>query len=173
MYQVTLQRLPSKLNISRTKIRLNPIAPFFVGLKKEDLLDGEGRAVETVEFLTHNGTRLDRPYHFHSTMDNALGDKKPAIAIHDVLLEWCFQHGVKLDFRHFADGYMVTSQDIGAELKRIKHPLQPLEIVVINTAAGMKYGHANYVSTGCCMGRSQNHHYAARRAAQAQHGNGH
>jgi kynurenine formamidase len=85
-------------------------------------------------------------------MDNALGNKKPAIAIHDVPLEWCFQPGVKLDFRHFADGYVVTAEDVDAELKRIKHVLQPLEIVVINTAAGMKYGHANYVSTGCGMG---------------------
>lgn len=50
-------------------------------------------------------------------MDNALGDKKPAIAIHDVPLEWCFQPGVKLDFRHFADGYVVTAEDVDAELK--------------------------------------------------------
>jgi kynurenine formamidase len=47
------------------------------------LPDGEGWAVETVSLSTHNGTHLDAPYHFHSTMDNALGERKPAIAIHD------------------------------------------------------------------------------------------
>ena len=79
------------------------IEPFFPGLKKEDLPDGEGWAVEMVQLCTHNGTHLDAPYHFHSTMDKALGTKKPAIAIDEVPLEWCFQPGVKLDFRHLPD----------------------------------------------------------------------
>ena len=86
------------------------IEPFFPGLKTEDLPDGEGWAVEMVQLSTHNGTHLDAPYHFHSTMDKKLGEKKPAIAIHDVPLEWCFQPGVKLDFRAKADGYVVTAR---------------------------------------------------------------
>ena len=88
------------------------MAPFFPGLKKEDLPDGAAWAVEKVEIITHNGTHLDAPYHFHSTMDKALGTKKPAIAIHEVPLEWCFHPGVKLDFRHFGDGYVVTAADV-------------------------------------------------------------
>jgi kynurenine formamidase len=108
--------------------------------------------VELVQLSTHNGTHLDAPYHFHSTMDKALGEKKPAIAIHDVPLEWCFQPGVKLDFRHFADGYVVTAADVEAELRRIGHTLKPLEIVVVNTRAGSRYGHNDYVSAGCGMG---------------------
>jgi thiamine biosynthesis lipoprotein ApbE len=80
--------------------------------------------VEKVQLSTHNGTHLDAPYHFHSTMDKALGEKKPAITIDEVPLEWCFQPGVKLDFRHLADGYVVTAADVEAELARIGHTLQ-------------------------------------------------
>ena len=122
------------------------------GLKKEDLPDGEGWAVELVQLSTHNGTHLDAPYHFHSTMNKALGEKERAIAIHEVPLEWCFQPGVKLDFRHFADGYVVTAADVQTELKRIGHTLAPLEIVVVNTRAGSRYGQSDYVSSGCGMG---------------------
>ena len=128
------------------------IAPFFPGLKKEDLPDGEGWAVELVQLSTHNGTHLDAPYHFHSTQDKALGTQKPAITIDQVPLEWCFQPGVKLDFRHFADGYVVTAKDVEAELARIGHVLSPLEIVVVNTRAGSRYGHDDFVSAGCGMG---------------------
>ncbi len=128
------------------------MAPFFPGLKKEDLPDGEGWAVEVVNLSTHNGTHLDAPYHFHSTMNRALGEKKPSISIDEVPLEWCFQPAVKLDFRHFADGYVVTAADVEAELKRIGHDIEPLEIVVVNTRAGSRYGHDDFVSAGCGMG---------------------
>jgi len=128
------------------------MAPFFPGLKKEDLPDGEGWAVEVVQLSTHNGTHLDAPYHFHSTMDRALGERKPSISIDQVPLEWCFQPAVKLDFRHFVDGYVVTAADVEAELKRIGHKVEPLEIVVVNTRAGSRYGHDDFVSAGCGMG---------------------
>ena len=122
--------------------------PFFPGLKKEDLPDGEAWALESVTLLTHNGTHLDAPYHFHSTMNK--GER--AITIDEVPLEWCFQPGVKLDFRHFADGYVATAADVEKELARIDHVLKPLEIVVVNTRAGSRYGHDDYVSSGCGMG---------------------
>ena len=128
------------------------IAPFFPGLSKEDLPDSEGWAVEKIELSTHNGTHLDAPYHFHSTMDKALGDKKESIAIHDVPLDWCFQPGVKLDFSQLPNGYVVTASDVEAELKRINHNLSPLEIVVVNTRAGKRYGYPDYVASGCGMG---------------------
>lgn len=128
------------------------IAPFFPGLKKEELPDGEGWAVELVSLSTHNGTHLDAPYHFHSTMDKALGEKKPALTIDQVPLEWCFQPGVKLDFSQLPDGYVVSAADVEAELKRIKHSLSPLEIVLVNTRAGSRYGQSDFLSAGCGMG---------------------
>ncbi|MBT9594887.1 MAG: cyclase family protein [Vitreoscilla sp.] len=128
------------------------IAPFFPGLQREDLPDGEGWAVELVQLSTHNGTHLDAPWHFHSTMDASLGEKRKAIAIHEVPLDWCFQPGVKLDFRDRPDGHVVGADEVEAELQRIGHTLKPLEIVVVNTRAGSRYGERDYVSAGAGMG---------------------
>lgn len=128
------------------------MAAFFPGLESEELPDGEGWAIEFVQLCTHNGTHLDAPYHFHPTMNEQAGGKERAITIDEVPLEWCFQPGVKLDFREFSDGYVVTADDVEEELKRIGHTLAPLEIVVVNTAAGGAYGQDNFVSKGCGMG---------------------
>jgi hypothetical protein len=46
-------------------------------------------------------------------------------------------------------GALANGADIEAELKRIDHPLRPPEIVVINTAAGARYGQPDYVPSGC------------------------
>jgi len=128
---------------------------FFPGMTSEDLPDGDGWALEMLEISTHNGTHLDAPYHHHSTMDRALvPGGRPAITIDEVPLEWCFQPGVKLDFRHFADGYVVTPEDIEAELARINHILSPLEIVVVNTSAGEAYGQPDYLLKGCGIGKA-------------------
>jgi kynurenine formamidase len=125
------------------------LAAFFPGLTADDLPDREGWAIEHIRLSTHNGTHLDAPYHFASTMNR--GER--AITIDEVPLEWCFSPGVKLDFRHFPDGYVATSADVEAELRRIGHALQPLDIVIVNTAAGGAYGQPDYVSRGCGMGR--------------------
>ena len=121
---------------------------FFPGLKPDDLPDGEAWAIEKVALITHNGTHLDAPYHFASTMNQ--GER--AMTIDEVPLDWCFQPGVKLDFTMLPDGYVVTAADVEAELARIAHTLSPLEIVVVNTAAGKRYGQSDYVSAGCGMG---------------------
>lgn len=125
------------------------VVEFFPGATADDLPDREGWAIERVHITTHNGTHLDAPYHYASTMDGG----SRAITIDEVPLEWCLQPAVKLDFRHLPDGYVVTAGDVEAELERIGHELSPLEIVVVNTSAGTRYGHEDYVSSGCGMGR--------------------
>ena len=86
-------------------------------------------------------------------MNRAINGGERAITIDEVPLEWCFNPGVKLDFRHFDDGHVVTAADVEAELDRIGHELQPLDIVVVNTSAGARYGQPDYLVKGCGMGR--------------------
>ena len=125
------------------------MASYFPGLTPDQLPGGEGWAVEYLQIATHNGTHLDAPYHFHSTMDGG----KRAITIDEVPLEWCFNPGVKLDFRHLPDGHVVSAKEVAAELDRIGHDLQPLDIIVVNTSAGARYGHDDYLLKGCGIGR--------------------
>jgi kynurenine formamidase len=122
---------------------------FFPGLRKEDLPGGEGWAIERLQIATHNGTHVDAPYHYHSTMNNGAR----AITIDEVPLEWCFGAGVKFDFRDKPDGHVVSAAEIEAELARIGHDLRPLEIVLVNTAAGAHYGQDDYLLKGCGFGR--------------------
>lgn len=110
------------------------------GTKSEDYPDGEAASAEWVTLSMHNGTHLGEPYHFHSTMGAKLWDKRPSTTIDQVPLKWRFQPGVKLDFQHFADGYVFTAADVAAELNCIGNELQPLDVVVIKTRVGSRYG---------------------------------
>ena len=129
------------------------IQSFFPELKPEDLPDAAGWAVERVTLTTHNGTHLDAPYHFHPTMNHSRGGPQPAWTIDQVPLEWCFAPGVKLDFTQLPDGYVASAADVENELRRIGHQLCEGDIVLVNTRAGKRYGHDDYVNAGCGMGR--------------------
>ena len=122
----------------------------FPGLEPEQLPGGEGWAIEHIQLTTHNGTHMDAPWHYHSTMDGG----QRSWTIDEAPLDWCFKPGVKLDFRHFEDGYVATAEDVEQELARIGHELQPLDIVVVNTSAGAAFGEPDYIHRGCGMGEA-------------------
>ena len=127
----------------------------YFGIQVSDLPEGEYAAVERCTISTHNGTHVDAPYHYFSRMNRALASGETASATIDALpLEWFFQPAVKLDCRDYDDGYVLTPSDIEAQLRKIGHSLRPLEIVVVNTRAGQRYGHDDYVDAGCGVGRA-------------------
>ena len=110
-------------------------------------------ASEWVKLTTHSGTHVDAPWHYHPQQDAKTG-ARASQTIDEMPLEWFFNPGVKLDFRDREDGYVVTANDIEEELKRIGHDLRPLDIVVVNTAAGMALANNDpaYVSRGAGVG---------------------
>lgn len=134
----------------------------FPGLKPDALPGGEGWAVEVLKLSTHNGTHMDAPWHFHSTQDEALGATRRSMTIDELPLEWCQAPGVKLDFRHFPDGYVVSAADVASELHRIGHTLKSYDIVVVNTSAAAVFGQQKYLSSGCGMGREATLYLAER-----------
>lgn len=138
-----------KISYTNHKESIGEMAHFFPGLSQDDLPGGEGWAIESVSLSTHNGTHLDAPYHFASTMDRG----QQALTIDQVPLEWCFKPGVKLDFTWFEDGYVTSAHDIEQELARIGYAIQPFDIVLVNTRAGKLYGTKDYLAAGCGMGR--------------------
>jgi len=78
---------------------------------------------------------------------------KPSLTIDEIPLDWCFSKGVVLDFRHKADGERITVKDIEKELKRIKHKIHPLDIVLIQTGADAAWGRPEYLTKGAGMDR--------------------
>ena len=130
----------------------------YQGLQADDLIGGEAFALERVRLSTHNGTHVDAPWHYCSTM----ADGTPSRTIDQMPLDWFFRAGVKLDFRAFPDGYIVQPQDIDQELDRIGYALQPFDIVVVNTCAGARFGTAAYPQSGCGVGRDATLHLISK-----------
>lgn len=132
------------------------LVDFFPGCDIDGIHGGEPFcAAEWVKLTTHSGTHVDAPWHYHPTQDAALpGGSRPALTIDRMPLEWFLNPGVKLDFRDRPDGHVVSAAEVEAELARIGHELQPLDIVVVNTSAGMALANRDpgYVGRGAGMG---------------------
>ena len=160
---VTLDNSPIYPENHRPKIEyLDHEAPFrngafeaaFPGIAQEALPEGQSWATERVQLGTHTGTHMDSPWHYHATTDHALptGPRKSP-GIDEVPLEWCYRPAVKLDFRKFPAGYVVTARDVEEELAAIGHALRPLDIVLVNTRGAARYGAEDYGDAHCGMGR--------------------
>lgn len=122
---------------------------FFPGIKKEQLPNSLGWALENITLTTHSGTHLDAPYHYHPTMDKG----KKALTIDEIPLEWCYNDGVVLDFSAKADGERITAADVEAELERIGYQLKPLDIVLVHVGAAKFWGKEEYLVKGAGMTR--------------------
>ena len=125
------------------------VCDFFPGLTPDELPGGLGWSWERINLVTHNGTHLDAPYHFHPVDKGG----SAMMTIDEVPLDWCFRPGVKLDFRRLPDGHVVNAKEVEAELARIGHDLQPLDIVLVNTRASECYGTDEFMTAGIGMGR--------------------
>jgi kynurenine formamidase len=114
------------------------------GVPPRLLRDGEGWAVETfLRFGTHNSTHVDAPYHYNSHIRG-----EPAQTIDELPLEWFFAPGLVLDATAKADGDAVTVADVEAELERVGHRLEPLDVVLVRTGRDAFYGELDYIARG-------------------------
>jgi kynurenine formamidase len=76
-----------------------------------------------------------------------------ALTVDEIPLEWCFNDGVLLDFRHKQDGERITVKDVENELARINYEIKPLDIVLIQTGADAAWGTEQYLVKGAGMDR--------------------
>jgi len=113
----------------------------FLGVDPRHLIysDGEGWAVEEIRAITHTGTHVDAPYHY-----GARSEGRPARTIDEVPLEWCLAPGVVIDVRHKQAGEFITIDDLRQALDSTGHRLQPLDIVLLQTAADKRLGSPDY-----------------------------
>lgn len=112
-----------------------------LGVQPEDLVysQGLGWALEEVSAITHTGTHVDAPYHYHPTSEGA-----PAKRIDDIPLEWCFAPGVVIDVRHVPKGEEITVAHLQAALGKIDYELQALDIVLLYTGCDQKLSSLAY-----------------------------
>jgi kynurenine formamidase len=90
---------------------------------------------------------MDAPWHYHSTTHDGA---ERAATIDEAPLDRFFRPGVKLDFSALPHGTVISAAQVEAELARIGHDLQPLDIVLIQS--GAIYGTDNFTDQGVGLG---------------------
>jgi kynurenine formamidase len=112
-----------------------------LGAKPEHFVysNGVGWSYEWFSAMTHCGTHLDAPWHFHPITEGKLSK-----TIDEVPLEWCFSDGVVLDMRHKKPHEEITVDDIKLGLEKINYTIKPFDIVLIMTGCDKKIGTTEY-----------------------------
>jgi kynurenine formamidase len=99
-------------------------------------LGGRGNAIEEVNSLsTHCGTHFDSPWHYTSTVD-----RKKAMTVDEVPLEWCYGPGVKLDLQGKQPAEDISAADLQQAAQKVAYKIQPMDIVLIQTGVSVHYG---------------------------------
>jgi kynurenine formamidase len=114
------------------------------GVPPRLLRDGEGWANdEFTQLGTHSATHVDAPWHYNSTIRG-----EPAKRIDELPLEWFYANGVCLRMTGREDGEAITAAEVEAELERIGHALEPLDIVLVHTGRDEFYDQLDYIARG-------------------------
>jgi kynurenine formamidase len=111
------------------------------GISLDSFPAGVGLAQEWVTLSVHSGTHVDAPSHYGPRPDG-----KAPMTIDQVPLEWCFGEGVVLDFSGKERGDVISKADLVKALDRIKHDLQPEEIVLLRTDADKRFYETDFES---------------------------
>lgn len=111
------------------------------GVDPKDLVysNGLGWAFEEIHLITHSGTHVDAPFHFHP-----ISEGKLAKTIDKCPLEWFYGDGVRLDLRHKKPGEEITVEDLKEALDKIGYKIKPGDIVLIWTDTDKKAGTPEY-----------------------------
>ncbi len=103
-----------------------------------------GSASEELTLSSHAGTHIDAPWHFGPTTAG-----QPSRTIDEVPLEWCYGDAVVLDFsQNMGDGDAIDVPDLKQALSDIDYELKPLDIVMLRTTAGDKWGTPDFNGSG-------------------------
>ena len=99
-------------------------------------IQGYANAMEELTYInTHCATHFDAPWHYTARV----GDQK-AMTVDQVPLEWCFNHGVRLDVIGKQPGEDITESDLKKAAEIIPYTIQPMDIVLIRTGTSAFYG---------------------------------
>ncbi|RAJ32104.1 kynurenine formamidase [Kitasatospora sp. SolWspMP-SS2h] len=130
---------PSEATPVEVSLLDHAAAPAALGLRPEDFPEGEAISNETVTLTTHTGTHMDAPLHY-----GLVSGGRPADAIDQVPLEWCFAPGVRIDVRHVPPGVGITAADLEDALAKESYELRPGDIPLIWTGADRLWGTEAY-----------------------------
>ena len=112
-----------------------PAMAEYMGVRVDQLPGGEYAAIERCAISTHNGTHLDAPYHYFSTMNHALKPGgEPSWRIDEVPLENFYTSAICLDLSHVPLKHAITVPEMAAALEVSGQEIRPRDTVLLYMA---------------------------------------